>query len=42
MSEIAALLPDDLRGKFSSDSAVREKAKEVEVYPWENASWDEV
>jgi len=42
MKEIADLIPDHLRGKFSSDPAVREKAKEVEDYPWENASWDEV
>jgi len=42
MKEIADLLPDHLRGKFSSSPVVREKAKEVEDYPWENASWDEV
>ena len=42
MQEIAELLPDNLRGKFSSDPAVRERAKEVEDYPWETASWDEV
>ncbi len=42
MKEIAELLPDNLRGKFSSDSTVRERAKEVEDYPWETASWDEV
>jgi 1-acyl-sn-glycerol-3-phosphate acyltransferase len=42
MKEIALLLPDHLRGKFSSDPAVRERAKEVEDYPWETASWDEV
>lgn len=42
MREIAELLPDNLRGKFSTDPAIREKAKEVEAYPWENASWDEV
>jgi len=42
MREIAELLLDNLRGKFSTDPAVREKAKEVEAYPWENASWDEV
>jgi 1-acyl-sn-glycerol-3-phosphate acyltransferase len=42
MKEIAELLPDQLRGKFSSDPAVRERAKEVEDYPWETASWDEV
>jgi 1-acyl-sn-glycerol-3-phosphate acyltransferase len=42
MKEIADLLPDQLRGKFSSDPQVRERAKEVEAYPWETASWDEV
>lgn len=42
MKEIADLIPDHLRGKYSSDPAVRERAKEVEAYPWENASWDEV
>ena len=42
MKEIADLLPDNLRGKFSSDPAVRERAKEVEAYPWETAAWDEV
>lgn len=42
MKEIALLLPDHLRGKFSSDPAVREKAREVANYPWEMASWDEV
>jgi 1-acyl-sn-glycerol-3-phosphate acyltransferase len=42
MKEIALLLPDHLRGKFSSDLAIRERAREVEDYPWETASWDEV
>lgn len=42
MKEIAVLLPDHLRGKYSSDPAVRESAREVESYPWETASWDEV
>jgi len=42
MKEIANLIPDHLRGKYSSDPVVREKAREVEAYPWENASWDEV
>ena len=42
MEEIAALVPDNLRGKYSSDPEVRKKAKEVEDYPWETASWDEV
>jgi 1-acyl-sn-glycerol-3-phosphate acyltransferase len=42
MREIADLLPDRLRGKFSSDPAVREKAREVAAYPWQTADWDEV
>ncbi len=42
MKEIADLVPDHLRGKYSSDPAVREKAREVESYPWQTASWDEV
>ena len=42
MKEIADLLPDHLRGKYSSDPEVRERAREVEAYPWETASWDEV
>lgn len=42
MQEIARLLPDRLRGKFSTDPAIRERALEVSAYPWETASWDEV
>jgi 1-acyl-sn-glycerol-3-phosphate acyltransferase len=42
MKEIAALVPDHLRGKYSNDPGVRSKAIEVEDYPWETASWDEV
>jgi len=42
MKEIAVLIPDHLRGKYSSDPAVMESAREVEAYPWETASWDEV
>lgn len=42
MKEIAMLVPDHLRGKFSSDPAVREKALEVADYPWANATEDEV
>jgi len=42
MEEIAALLPDEYRGKFSSDPEVRRKAEEVSDYPWEKANWDEV
>jgi 1-acyl-sn-glycerol-3-phosphate acyltransferase len=42
MEKIAEQLPDHLRGKFSSDPEVRQKAEEVSDYPWETASWDEV
>jgi 1-acyl-sn-glycerol-3-phosphate acyltransferase len=42
MRGIAELLPDELRGKYSSDPAVREAAREVVDYPWEDADWDEV
>ena len=42
MKEIALLLPDHLRGKYSTDPVVRDRAKDVEDYPWETASWDEV
>jgi 1-acyl-sn-glycerol-3-phosphate acyltransferase len=42
MKEISLLIPDQLRGKYSSDPAIRERAKEVEAYPWEMASWDQV
>jgi 1-acyl-sn-glycerol-3-phosphate acyltransferase len=42
MKEISLLIPDHLRGKYSSDPAIRERAKEVEAYPWEMASWDQV
>lgn len=42
MKEIAALLPDHLRGKYSSDPEVREKAREVADYPWEKQGWQEV
>jgi 1-acyl-sn-glycerol-3-phosphate acyltransferase len=42
MKEIALLLPDQFRGKFSSDPEVRKQALEVADYPWENSSWNEV
>lgn len=42
MEEIALLLPDELRGKYSSDPAVREMAKEVAQYPWEDKDWNDV
>jgi 1-acyl-sn-glycerol-3-phosphate acyltransferase len=42
MKEIAGLVPEHLRGRYSTDPIVREKAKEVEDYPWATASWNEV
>jgi 1-acyl-sn-glycerol-3-phosphate acyltransferase len=42
MRSIARLLPDELRGTYSSDPAVRKAAREVADYPWKNADWDEV
>ena len=42
MQAIAALLPDHLRGKYSSDPQVRERAREVADYPWEQKDWDQV
>jgi 1-acyl-sn-glycerol-3-phosphate acyltransferase len=42
MRKIAELLPDELRGRYSSDLAVREASKEAEKYPWEDATEGEV
>jgi 1-acyl-sn-glycerol-3-phosphate acyltransferase len=42
MQSIAELLPDELRGKYSSDPAVRARAREVSEYPWNSSDWDEV
>jgi 1-acyl-sn-glycerol-3-phosphate acyltransferase len=42
MKQIADLLPDELRGPYSSDPAVRAAAKEVEKYPWADAVEGEV
>lgn len=42
MEEIALLLPDHLRGKYSDDPEIQARALEVADYPWETASWDEV
>lgn len=42
MRAIADLLPDRLRGPYSSDPDVREAAREVADYPWQDADWDEV
>lgn len=35
MQKIALLLPDNQRGKYSSEAAVREKAQRL-AYPWQN------
>jgi hypothetical protein len=42
MEKIAALLPDELRGRYSRDPQVRAAAKGAEAYPWENAVEGEV
>lgn len=42
MRAIADMLPDKLRGPYSSDPAVREEAREVADYPWQDADWNEV
>ena len=42
MQAIAELLPDHLRGKYSSDPQIREQAREVADYPWEQKDWDQV
>jgi 1-acyl-sn-glycerol-3-phosphate acyltransferase len=34
MQEIAALIPEDRRGHFSSDPAIRAAAEGTEIYPW--------
>jgi len=34
MRYIAALLPEELRGYYSDDPAIREAAKGTEIYPW--------
>jgi len=35
MRNLADLLPDELRGSYSSDPAIRAAAKEIEDYPWD-------
>jgi len=35
MQHIADLLPEDQRGFYSNDPAIREAAKGTEIYPWE-------
>ena len=38
MKKIAALIPEEQRGYYSDDPAIREAAKGTEIYPWENES----
>ncbi len=42
MRHIAELLPPGLRGHYSEDPAIREAAKEAEIYPWGNKVEGEV
>lgn len=42
MEKIAELLPEENRGRYSDDPAIREAAKEFEAYPWEDAVEGEV
>lgn len=37
MRRIAELIPEEKRGFYSNDPAIREAAKGTEKYPWENA-----
>ena len=42
MQQVAALLPQEKRGRYSDDAAIREAAKEFEAYPWEDKLEGEV
>ena len=42
MREIAELLPEQVRGRYSADPALREAAKEFEAYPWDEKPEGEV
>jgi 1-acyl-sn-glycerol-3-phosphate acyltransferase len=42
MRHIAKLLPQELRGHYSDDIAIREAAKGTEIYPWANKIEGEV
>jgi 1-acyl-sn-glycerol-3-phosphate acyltransferase len=42
MSHIASLLPEELRGFYSEDPAIREAAKGTEKYPWQDKVEGEV
>ena len=37
MEKIAEQLPEDFRGRYSDDPAIREAAKPFEAYPWDDA-----
>lgn len=37
MESIAALIPQERRGHFSDDPAIREAAKGTEIYPWDDS-----
>ena len=42
MRSVAALLPQEKRGRYSDDPDIREVAKEFEAYPWEDKLEGEV
>ncbi len=42
MRKIAELLPEEKRGSYSDDPAIRAAAKEFEAYPWEDKREGEV
>lgn len=42
MLKVAELLPQEKRGRYSDDAAIREAAKAFEAYPWENKLEGEV
>jgi 1-acyl-sn-glycerol-3-phosphate acyltransferase len=42
MSQLASLLPEELRGFYSEDPAIREAAKGTEKYPWQDKVEGEV
>lgn len=42
MRKIAELLPQEKRGRYSDDPAIRDAAKEFEAYPWEDKLEGEV
>jgi 1-acyl-sn-glycerol-3-phosphate acyltransferase len=42
MRQVAVLLPQEKRGRYSDDPAIRKAAKEFEAYPWEDKLEGEV